>query len=72
MHKVRGALRPTMRLVGPDGASQQQAVWKRLVEFPDRIRNLRENLPYAWSRFRMVSWIRNLRESLRGRGFPSG
>ena len=57
MHKVPGALPPTMRLAGPDGASQQQAVWKRLVESPDWIRNLRESLPYAWLRFRMVSWI---------------
>ena len=62
MHKVPGALPPTMRLAGPDGASQQQAVWKRLVESPDWIRNLRESLPYVWSRFRMFSWIlRNLR-----------
>jgi glycosyltransferase involved in cell wall biosynthesis len=51
MHKVPGALPSTMRLAGPDGASQQQAVWKSLVESPDWIRNLRESLPYAWSRF---------------------
>ena len=65
VHKVPWALPPTMRLPGPDGVSQQQAVWKRLVESPDWIRNLRESLPFARSRFRMYSWIGNLQERLR-------
>jgi hypothetical protein len=67
LHKVPGALPPRMRLGGRDGVSQQLAVWKRLAESPDWIRNLRESLPYARSRFRLVCRIRNLRESARSR-----
>ena len=59
MHKIPGALPPTMRLAGSDRASQQLAVWKRLVQSSDCIRNLRESLQYARSRLRLVCRIRS-------------